>query len=199
MAACWVPGPGPVVVWGWLVGGPCGCGRGRLLSWSLLLGAGGGGCCWLLGPRAVVRGAGVVAGHAVGFWGLCVLVAWSWLVRACACGGWGVGGVVVNCIAGASVGLPCCASWLFPWRCLLGVRGPWVGRWGAGVVACRGVDFRRPRARVLAGLGGSWVVGRVGAGGVVCSLCAVLWCACLCGRSVDALAPGADEGRGGLR
>ncbi|AYD90442.1 hypothetical protein D5R93_11310 [Actinomyces lilanjuaniae] len=43
-------------------------------------------------PRGRGAGPGGGGGHAVGFWGLCVLVAWSWLVRVRARGGRGVGG-----------------------------------------------------------------------------------------------------------
>lgn len=75
-------------------------------------------------------------------------------------GGWGlgVGGLVVNCIVGASIGAPPC-----PLVCCWGV-------WGRASCFCLVFD----------------------------SVCFVVF-ACFYGRSVDALASGADEGRGGLR
>ena len=73
-------------------------------------------------------------------------------------GGLGVGGLVVNCIVGASIGAPPC-----PLVCCWGV-------WGRASCFCLVFD----------------------------SVCFVVF-ACFYGRSVDALASGADEGRGGLR
>jgi hypothetical protein len=96
--------------------------------------------------------------------------------------------------------------------------GWWVGGRGV-VVRCRvdaSIESSRPRSDrclVDAGLGGSlfryatrccwsgravgWS-GWAGGGGCLCVVWLVVWSSCQ-GRTVDALAPGADEGRGSLR
>ncbi len=90
---------------------------------------------------------------------------WAWL------GSWplvlvvvgsGVGGLVVNCIVGASISAP---------RESLACGAMRLGVCGACFLFCFGLVL------------------------FVCFLCV----ACFYGRSVDALASGADEGRGGLR
>lgn len=115
--SCWeaclllrVPGCGGVVVGVWLwYGKPlvllwfccavwCGGSGVVLVSWSRLAACVSGrglgvACCRVLGRHAVVCG-------------LCLAV--SWVVVACCCGGGrglggGVGGLVVNCIVGASI------------------------------------------------------------------------------------------------
>ena len=191
---CWrVPAAGGVGV----VGLSAGCGgclvRLVCAGWFLVgwLWCGGRVLCAACVLRCVCGCCGVR--------GVCWLpVAVCWCVRVCVCW-WGRGG------------------W---WGCAVGFWGG-ASRWWlcrGWLVACCCLPLVVP-AGFLAGGAAGWVVGGwwlAGVGGlvVICIvdasifvLCVVIvvvfvWvvlCVCFFGRSVDALASGADEGRGGLR
>ena len=92
----------------------------------------------------------------------------------------------------------------------------WVSPRGVGVACCRGSGVVRPGCLACVLLPCLWVVG-CGCGWVGCELysgrehltvrflrqmflfCSCVFVVCFFERSVDALASGADEGRGGLR
>ena len=120
------------------------------------------------------------------------------------------------CVVGAGVGL---VAWCWHRRrarCCL-VWWWWVSLRGVGVACCRGSGAVRPGCLACLGLLICWgVVG--GCGWVGCELysgrehltvrflrqncflfCSCVFVVCFFERSVDALASGADEGRGGLR
>ena len=143
-----------------------------------------GGCGWwagtLLGPEPPRLLVGC------GGWRPCRLPLWGWLG--------GGRGVVVRCRVDASIE-PASDPGDVP-GVLRDVRWGWVG-----LVRCFGMrpavlDRSDGSGWLLAGWGcsGGWVWW-------VCRLCCVwlvVWSSCQ-GRTVDALAPGADEGRGSLR
>ena len=122
---------------------------------------------------------------------------WGWGVPALprSCGG-GVGA----CCRGLGLRALCVLllllSWLFAAACCGGGVG---GLWGCGWVGCELYSGRE----YLCSL---WCVFVVCLAPGSCCCCGGVWgvvsacvVCCFYGRSVDALAPGADEGRGGLR
>ena len=130
----------------------------------------------------------------LGAWGVPVLFL---LLPACVrgvwWGGWGHAVGVWGCV-------PFVSCFCFSPGCLLLLVWWWCGGlWGCGWVGCELYSGRE----YLCSL---WCVFVVCLASWSCCCCGGVWgvvsacvVCCFYGRSVDALAPGADEGRGGLR
>ena len=122
------------------------------------------------------------------------------LLRPCGCGGLLVVGALARALV--RVGVACCrGSGAVRPGCLTRVLLPclWVVGCGCGWVGCELYSGRE----YLCSL---WCVFVVCLAPGSCCCCGGFWgvvsacvVCCFYGRSVDALAPGADEGRGGLR
>ena len=109
---------------------------------------------------------------------------------------WGGGGM----LSGSGAACPFVSCFCFSPGCLLLLVWWWCGGlWGCGWVGCELYSGRE----YLCSL---WCVFVVCLASWSCCCCGGVWgvvsacvVCCFYGRSVDALAPGADEGRGGLR